>query len=359
MQIFNKFLRFSKLYIIFSYIVLFLIIFSTSYLHANAFKVSNIEISSSFELNFQKNTVIDDGFKTSFINLLSMITTTTDKKKIKNTSIIKIKEMIDSFTISKEKFVDNEYIAILETTFNKKKVLKFLENNNIFPSAPIKNKVLLIPVLFDTEKESVALYDDNPFYNKWNNEKNNFQLLEYFLPSQDLDDLNNIQEEINNIEVYDFNSLVKKYDIKDHIILIVYKTKNEVKILSKINLDNSTKLVNKTYSEINLQNETNIEKLIIDLKDDYENQWKKNNEINTSIKLPITISLDSKDYKRISKIKNVLANMDLISEFYTLKFDNQNFQIRIIYNGSPKLFLSDMRKQNFDLVMTDNVWVVK
>ena len=51
--------------------------------------------------------------------------------------------------------------------------------------------------------------------------------------------------------------------------------------------------------------------------------------------------------------------MDLISEFYTLKFDNQNFQIRIIYNGSPKLFLSDMRKQNFDLVMTDNVWIVK
>jgi hypothetical protein len=97
-------------------------------LHANAFKVSNIEISSSFELNFQKNNVIDDGFKTSFINLLSMIITTTDKKKIKNTPIINIKEMIDSFTISKEKVVDNEYFAILETTFNKKKVLKFLEN---------------------------------------------------------------------------------------------------------------------------------------------------------------------------------------------------------------------------------------
>ena len=121
MQIFNKFLRYTKLYIIFSSIVLFLIIFSTSYLHANTFKVSNIEISSPFELNFQKNTVIDDGFKTSFINLLSMITTTRDKEKIKNTPIIQIKEMIDSFTISKEKFVDNEYFAVLETSFNKKK----------------------------------------------------------------------------------------------------------------------------------------------------------------------------------------------------------------------------------------------
>ena len=305
MQIFNKFLRFSKLYIIFSYIVLFLIIFSTSYLHANAFKVSNIEISSSFELNFQKNTVIDDGFKTSFINLLSMITTTTDKKKIKNTPIIKIKEMIDSFTISKEKFVDNEYFAILETTFNKKKVLKFLENKNIFPSAPIKNKVLLIPILFDTEKVRVDLYDENPFYNKWNNEKNNFQLLEYFLPSEDLDDLNNIQEEINNIEVYDFNRLVKKYDIKDHIILIVYKTKNEVKILSKINLDNSTKLINKTYSEINLQNEINIEKLIIDLKDDYEIKIKNNDNDITYDEIIIKLNknyMSNNDYKHYYKI---------------------------------------------------------
>ena len=205
------------------------------------------------------------------------------------------------------------------------------------------------------EKFSGKTHLVNIFLKKFNGIKIESNLLN----NEDLKTIKSFQCIVLEDLTLEIDRLVKKYDIKDHIILIVYKTKNEVKILSKINLDNSTKLVNKTYSEINLQNEINIEKLIIDLKDDYENQWKKNNEINTSIKLPITISLDSKDYKRISKIKNVLANMDLISEFYTLKFDNQNFQIRIIYNGSPKLFLSDMRKQNFDLVMTDNVWVVK
>ena len=359
MQTFNKLLRFKKVYIFFSSFVLFIIIFSTTYLHANTFKVSNIEISSPFEVNFEKNLVIDDGFKISFFNLLTMITTSGDRDKIKNTPIKEIKGMIDSFTIGEEKFINNEYFANLETTFNKKKVLKFLERKNIFPSMPLKNKVLLIPILIDTETDSVYLFYNNIFYNKWNDEKNNFQLLEYLLPSEDLDDLDKIQSVKNNIDAHDFSDLIAKYDLKDHIVLIIYKNKSEIKILSKINLNNSLKLDNKRYDKINLQNESEAETLIIDLKNAYEEQWKKNNEINTSIKLPITISVNSKNYKQIAEIESAIENIDLISEFYILKFDSQNTLFKIIYNGSPKFFLNDMSKQNLDLIMTNNVWKVK
>ena len=359
MQTFNKLLRFKKVYIFFSSFVLFIIIFSTTYLHANTFKVSNIEISSPFEVNFKKNRVIDDGFKISFFNLLTMITSSGDRDKIKNTAIKEIKGMIDSFTIGEEKFINNEYFANLETTFNKKKVLKFLEKKNIFPSIPLKNKVLLIPILIDTETDTVYLFYNNIFYNKWNDEKNNFQLLEYLLPSEDLDDLDKIQSVKNNIEAHDFSDLIAKYDLKDHIVLIIYKNKSEIKILSKIDLNNSLKLDNKRYNKINLQNESEAETLIIDLKNVYEDQWKKNNEINTSIKLPITISVNSKNYNQIAEIENAIENIDLISEFYTLKFDSQNILFKIIYNGSPNFFLNDMSKQNLDLIMINNLWKVK
>ena len=359
MQIINKFYKLLNVYIYFILFSLLIVFFSTTYLYANSFKVSNIEISAPFELNFEKNSVIDDGFKISFLNLLTMITTSRDQSRIKNTPIKKIKEMIDSFTIAEEKFIDNEYFANLDTTFNKKKVLKFLEKKNIFPSAPLKNKVLLLPILIDAEIESIYLFDNNQFYNQWNNEKNNFQLLEYLLPSEDLDDLNSIQNGMNDIEAYDFSSLIKKYDLKDYIILIIYKNKNEIKILSKINLNNSLKIDNKKYSKINLDNKQELEKIILDLKNNYEDQWKKNNEINTSIKLPMTISVNSKDYGKISKVMNALENIDLISEFYTLKFDSQKIQFKVIYNGSPKLFLKDMKKKNLVLIMTDKVWAVK
>ena len=359
MQIINKLLKLQKVYIFFLSFVLFIIFFSTTYSHANTFRVSDIEISSPFVLNFKKSSVIDKGFQISFTSLLSMITTSGDKNKIKDISIKELKSMIDSFTISDEKFINNEYFAKLETTFNKKKILKFLEKKNIFPSTPIRNKVLLVPILINTETDSIYLFNGNVFYDRWNDKKQNYQLLNYLLPSEDLEDLNKIQEMSNSVETYDFVNLIKKYDLKDYIISIIYRNKDEIKILSKINLNNSLKINNQKYSKINLANEKDFNMILENLKDLYEDEWKKNNEINTSIKLPLTISINSKNYKKIINLEEVLSSIDLISNFYILKFNNKSTQYKIIYNGSPKTFFKDMNDRNFDIVIKNNVWTVK
>ena len=107
MQILNKLITSLKVYIFFISFVLFIIIFSTSFLQADNFKVSDVEISSRFDTNFNKNRVIDKGFKQSFLNLIAMITTSGDREKIKKISLKEIKSMIDSFTISDEKFINN------------------------------------------------------------------------------------------------------------------------------------------------------------------------------------------------------------------------------------------------------------
>jgi|TARA_B110001452_G_scaffold162474_1_gene135224 hypothetical protein len=321
--------------------------------------VSDIEISSPFVLNFKKSRVIDEGFLTSFSDLLSMITTSGDKKKIKNISLKKLKSMIDSFTISDERFINNEYFAKLETTFNKKKILNFLEKKSIFPSVPIRNKILLVPILVNTKTNSIYLFNDNIFYEKWNNIKKNYELLDYLLPSEDLEDLNRIQEMLDAIETYDFTKLIEKYDLTDYIISIIYTNESEINILSKINLNNSLKINNQKYSKINLNNEKEFNKILKDLKNIYEDQWKKNNEINTSIKLPLTLSINSKNYKRILRLETALNSIDLISNFHILKFNNTETYYRIIYNGSPKTFLNNMRNKNFELIMENNVWTIK
>ena len=288
-----------------------------------------------------------------------MITTSGNRNKIKTISIQELKGMIDSFTISDEKFVNNEYFAKLETTFNKKKIFNFLERKNVFPSMPRRNKVLLVPILVDTEENNIYLFNNNIFYNKWNNNKKNYQLLDYLLPSEDLEDLIKIQEMTDSVENYDFIDLIKRYDLKDYIISIIYKNKNEFKILSKINLNNSLKINNQKYSKIDLDNEKDFDKILESLKIVYEDYWKENNEINTSIKLPLTLSINSKNYKKIVELEEVFNNMDLIPDFYILKFDNKNTQFRVIYNGSPKTFFNSMKKKNFHLLMKDNVWTIE
>tara|TARA_B100000767_G_C19727015_1_gene519936 strand:+ start:37 stop:1116 length:1080 start_codon:yes stop_codon:yes gene_type:complete len=359
MQIINKILCFKKVYIFFISSVLFLIIFSTSFLYANNFRVSDIDISSPFDLNFNKNKVIDGGFRKSFINLISMITTSGDKEKIKNTPLKEMKGMIDTFTISNEMFANDEYSANLEVTFDKKKILIFLEQKNIFPSIPVRSKVLLIPILVDSDKDNIFLFNNNIFYQKWNKTNQNYYLLDYLLPTEDLEDLSIIQKNYRSIENYNFDNLIKKYDLKNYIIAIMFKSQNELKVLSKINLNTFFKVDNQIFKDVNLDNQESFMLILEKLKITYENYWKKNNEINTSIKLPLTISINSKDYTKIKKLEKTLNNLDLISKFYISKFDNNNLFFKIIYNGSPQFFLDDMKKNDFNLITEKNIWAVK
>jgi hypothetical protein len=359
MQIINKFYKLPNVYIYFILFSLLIVFFSTTYSNASAFKVSDIKISSPFEVNFKKNSVIDKGFQISFSDLISMITTSGDRKKIKNISIKELKSMIDSFAISDEKFVNNEYFANLETTFNKKKILKFLENKNIFPSIPQRNKVLLFPILVETKDNNINLFNNNIFYDKWNEQKNSYDLLDYLLPSEDIEDLIELQKTSKEIEAYDFSNLINKYDIKDSIILIIYKEGSNIRTLSKINLNNTLKIQNKNYSKIDIINVDDFSNIVKSLKQLYEDQWKKNNEINTSIKLPITISINSKKTKKIIELEQVLDSIDLVSEFNILNFNSENILYKITYNGTPNIFLNDMRKKNFELKIKNNIWILK
>ena len=359
MQIINKFYKLLNVYIYFILFSLLIVFFSTTYSNANAFKVSDIEISSPFELNFEKNHVIDKGFHTSFFELISMITTSGDKKKIKNVSIKELKGMIDSFTISDEKFINNEYFANLETTFNKKKILKFLENKNIFPSIPQRNKVLLFPILVETKDNNIYLFNNNIFYDRWNESKNSYDLLNYLLPSEDIEDLIELQKTSKDIETYDFTNLIDKYDIKDSIILIIYKEGSNIRTLSKINLNNTLKIQNKNYPKIDMVNVDDFSNIVKSLKQLYEDQWKKNNEINTSIKLSITISINSKKTKKIIELEQALDSLDLVSDFNILNFNSESIQYKITYNGTPNIFLNDMREKNLELEIENNIWTLK
>ena len=113
MQIKKNLNSLDKLYIIFFSFVLFINIFIPTSLRASIFEITDVEIIEPFKLNFNKEKVIDKGFKKAFIRLMAVITTTDDKSKIKNTSLSTIKRLVDSFTISNETFINNEYLSLI------------------------------------------------------------------------------------------------------------------------------------------------------------------------------------------------------------------------------------------------------
>ena len=353
---FKKKINTHSFYILFLIIFIIFIKFSTEKVLANSYKVSDIEISEPYNLNFSKEKVIDVAFKNAFEELIFTLLTSEYYYLNKDVNIKIIKSLIDSFSIVDEKFIDKKYIANFDVNFNKREVLNYLYKNNIYASIPQKKKLFLLPILVDTNRSDISLLSENPFYINWTKFSKKYHLLDYVLPNEDLDDLNIIKNNINNLEDYEFKQIITKYQLKDYIIVILFKNEKSIRVLTRIKFNNEFILLNENFPYKSINDD--IEVIINSLKISYENSWKKINLINTSIKLPITISLDSSKFTLIEKFENKIENMDLVYNYYIESFSNNEMIYKIVYNGTPNKFLEEFNPENIKVDLTNNVWKI-
>ena len=347
------------LYIFFLTLSLIIFFFSTAKVEGKAFDIDNVEISMSFKINFDKNEVIDKGFKIAFLELISLIANTSDQKKISNAGLNEIRGMVESFSIKEEKFVNEIYFMNLGVTFNKKKVFDYMQKKNIFPSIPITKKILFIPILIDEDKKELLLFSNNKFFDEWIIDKKKFHLIEYILPAEDLEHLDLLRAKFNNIEQYDFKEITSKYNLKDSIIALIFKRNKEVRILSRISIMDNLILKNQTYSNADITNIDQTKKIIDNLKLVYEDYWKSLNQINTSIRLPLNIRVSGKDNLKILYFEKNLKTVDLINDFAVSSFDKDYIYYQIIFNGTQINFLKLMNEKGFDFDTQNKVWILQ
>ena len=349
---------FKTIYIFFLFLALTLFFFSTANVKAKSFEVDEIEISEPYEDMFDKNSVIDKGFKKAFKKLISLLVKSNDFIKIDNVQLNEIKSMIESFTIQEEKFIDQIYYLKLGVNFDKRKIYSYLERLNIFPSQIKSEKFLFIPLIINENTDSITVFNSNPIYDIWNKEKSD-NLINFLLPTEDLEDFNLIKKNIDNIEKYNFEQIIKKYFLDYSIISIIFKNNNNINVLSKIKIKDKEIILNNTFKNLDLENKKDLINFIKKLKIIYEDLWKKENEINTSIKLPLLIKIDNKNLGISSKIENIFKEIDLIS-FYSIKnFDKDYIYYEIIFNGTPQNFIKIMNDKNYNFDTQNKIWELK
>ena len=116
-------LKLRKLYIFFLFLSLLNIFFSTGISTAKTFSINNVELSTPFKINFDKNKIIDEGFVQAFNQLMLSSVQSEDYHKLKDIKLNQIKSMIETFSIKEEKFVNEIYYIKLNVSFNKKIIL--------------------------------------------------------------------------------------------------------------------------------------------------------------------------------------------------------------------------------------------
>ena len=347
------------LYIFFIFLSLNIFFFSTVKTKAKSFEINNIDIQRPFEINFNKNEVIDEGFRKAYEKLLSLIVNSIDQKKVNKIKLNEIKGMIESFTIKEERFIDEIYFVNLGVSFNKKKVFNYLEKKNIFPSVPEKKSFLFIPIIIDEKKKDLLIFYNNKIFEDWNKRSENSELIKYILPTEDLEDLNFLKSKFEIIEKYDFKDLTNKYDLNDSIIALIFKNNKELRILSRITLNDNVALKNQSFSELNITDENEVNVIISKLKTIYEDYWKNYNRINTSIKLILNVKVVNADNIKILNFERNLSQTDLIYDFFISKIDKNFTYYQIIFNGTPNTFLKKMSDKNYIFNTQNKIWVLK
>ena len=350
-----SFLSLKKAYIIFFSTVLFFN-FSSTDLKSSIFSVNDIEITEPFELNFKKEKVVDKAFIEAFKRLMKMTVISSEEIKLSRIKNNEIKNLIDSFKIKDERFIKNYYSAKFDVNFNKQNTLLFFEKKNIFPSLPKKKSIFILPILIDTTNTTVNLFNQNPFFFNWLDGTSKHFLLDYILPTEDIDIINTLNQNIENLENYNYSNIINKYNVKDFIVCLIFQDNDKIKVLSKITINNNEKIQNNIYNNINLDNENELTSLIISIKNNYEDNWKKINQINRSVKLPLNISVDANDYQKNKLFKEFLYNTEFVSNFFIKDFNNKKINYRIIFNGSPARFLDLCNKNNILIDTTNQIW---
>ena len=354
----TNFLNLKKTYIIFFLIVLFIIL-TISKANSSIFKVGDIEITEPFNSKFKKKKVIDKAIKLAFEKLLNMSISSNEKNKISGFKVSEITNLIDSFNIKNEKFINNTYNATFEVNFNKQNTFLFIEKRNIFPSAPIVRNIIVLPILVDIKSQSLSIFNQNPFFTHWNLNIKNYHLIDYILPAEDIDVVKILNDNISNLEEYDFSQITKSYNTDDYIICLIYKEKEAFNIFSKIKFNKKVKIINKIFLEKTDLSDERLVKIINKIKVMYEDEWKEINKINRSVKLPINLSISSFEIKKNERFERFLSSIDQVSKYSIKSFNNNYVDYKIIFNGSPKQFLSTAEKNNFFIDTKKQVWKVE
>ena len=197
-----------------------------------------------------------------------------------------------------------------------------------------------MPVIIDERQNDLILFSENIFFKKWLVENNEENQLIYVLPTEDLDDFQIIKSNYEFLEEYDFKEIINKYSLDSYIISLIYKNNDSLRVLSKIKLSDTMVLDNQIYK--NFSDEKLME-TISQLKIIYEDYWKNENQINTSIKLPLKIAIDITNDKKIRSFENTIKKFDLVSSIFVSQLDNKMIYYNVIFNGTPKSFILEMK----------------
>ena len=340
--------------LLFIIIIVFLIKTGNVLSKDNIFYVDNIIVTN--EKNLNKEQLLDIAIQESFNRLVNKILQSKDIKSLSNISLNEIKKLILNYQIIENKSIKDKNKNIYNITFDTNKLRNFFYSKNFLYADISETSLIIYPVLI--EDENFFLFTDNYFYNNWN-QKLNKELIEYILPSENLDDIDFLNKNKENLESINIDKILSVYDVKDYIFLLIKPKNKKIEFFLKGKISNKKIVKNISFNKTGEDQESNYENSIKKIKIEIEEILKVQNLIDVRTPSFVNIILDLKKDNDLLRLQSKLNTIDLIENYYVLELSKDYAKVKIKYLGKIDKMKEKLAENGINIEISNNSWKLK
>ena len=340
-------------------IIFILIVFfktETLFSDNNLFNVNNVEIEKKDKIT--NDILANRAIKKGFNQLLKRILLTEDVNRLSDLKFSNIKELVIYYQITNTSKDKKEIEKInYNVTFDKNRIHNLFYKKGILYSEITDKELYILPLLIKDNK--VFIVNKNYFYKNWNVINKN-ELIEFILPQENIEIIqyiNFFKENLINLEVV--NIFQEYLDKNIALILIDDNKSNNGKVFIKTLIQG--KKISKSFNlkKNNLNTNMFYNEIIINTKKQLIDLVKSKNLVDVSTPFFLNVKLNLNRNSNLAKLNLRIKKIDSIENIYVQEFNKDYVNLRIKYLGKLDNIITQLKKENIDLKLINDSWVIK
>ena len=339
-------------------LIILIVFFKTGNVLSNTdiFNVNNIEIEKKTK---DSNEVLaNHAIKKGFQELINNILLKKDIVKLKDLNEAAIKKLVVYYQVENKINDDNGLDKIIfNISFDKDKIHDLFYKKGISYSVIANKELFILPVLKKNNK--FFINNQNYFYDNWNKVYET-ELIEFILPLENIEIIQNINSNKGNLLNLDLNNLFIEYQ-KKNIILVIIEEKNikEEKIYFKAKILGKNIIKNINIKREDLNEKEFYKKIITQTKQEIISLVKSLNLIDVRTPSFLKVQLNLNNKNNLVELNKRLKKIDSIENIYIQKLNNSTVLLKLKYLGKLDKLIRQMDVQKINLKLFNDMWSIK
>ena len=340
-------------------IIFILIVFfktETLFSENNLFNVDNIKIEKKDKIS--NSALADKAIKKGFNQLVKKILLKEDANRFSDISFSSIKQLVTYYqitnTIDEEK--KEEYLNF-SITFDKEKIHALFYNKGVSYSEISDKELFVLPI--HIKKNEIFIFNNNFFYENWNKIYES-ELIEFILPLEKIEIIQNINANRNDLINLNIIELFQEYSNKNLAIIIIEDSNsNEQKIFIKTVIQGKEISRSLSFKKQKISDQSILELIIAESKKELIDLVKSKNLIDIRTPSFLSARLNINKKNNLIELKSRIKNIDAIENIYVEEFNKDYMNLRIKYLGKINKLINLFKKQKIQLKLINDQWIIK